>query len=274
MMIHRSEVSAGPSLFDAALEVLRHEALEVKLACSARHAAAWRAGGLSTRGGVPVGPLAEPGRPARPCLVPPRELPRRSLNSREGLAALLHAVAHIEFNAIHLAWDAVYRFRDLPHGWYDDWVRIAEEEAYHFGLVRERLRELGYDYGDFPAHDGLWQAACETAHDPLVRMAVVPRALEARGLDVNPAMRARLLAAGEQRGAEILDIILRDEIGHVAVGSHWFHHLCRERGLAPQATYRELVGRHLRGGLKGPFNHAARLQAGFSAEEMAALEGR
>ena len=217
-------------------------------------------------------PIAEPGRPARPLLVSPRELPKRGFNTEAGRAALIHAVAHIEFNAINLAWDAVYRFRDMPAQYYSDWVRVADEEAYHFSLLQERLQSLGYDYGDFAAHNGLWEMARDTAHDVLVRMALVPRVLEARGLDVTPGMMARLRGAGDEETVGLLEIILRDEIGHVAIGTHWFRFLCEQRGVEPGPTFHELIGQYMKGRIKGPFHRDARLQAGFSEKELAALE--
>lgn len=234
-------------------------------------AARWRAGTLSLAHGSSPHAIGAPGRPPRPLLVTPRELPRRGFHTLDGRAALIHAVAHIEFNAMNLAWDAVYRFRGLPRGYYEDWVRVADEEAYHYSLLRERLRGLGYEYGDFSAHDGLWEMAEETAHDVLVRMALVPRVLEARGLDVTPTMMERLRAVGDEETAALLGIILRDEIGHVAIGTRWFRHVCAERGLAPEPTFRQLVSEHLKGRIKGPFHYAARLQAGFSEEELASL---
>jgi len=208
----------------------------------------------------------------QPLLVPPRELPKRGFTTLAGRAALIHAVAHIEFNAINLAWDAVYRFRDMPQAYYDDWVRVADEEAYHFSLLRTRLVELGYDYGDFSAHNGLWEMARDTAHDVLVRMALVPRVLEARGLDVTPGMMARLRAAGDEETVALLEIILRDEIGHVEIGSRWFRWLCEQRGLVAESVFRELIQRYMKGQIKGPFHRDARLQAGFSESELAALE--
>lgn len=216
-------------------------------------------------------PIAAPGRPPRPRLVPPRELARRRLGSAEGRAALLHAVAHIEFNAIHLALDAAYRFPGLPEAYYGDWLRVADDEARHFTLVGARLAELGFGYGDFPAHNGLWEMAEETAHDVMVRMALVPRVLEARGLDVTPGMMDRLRRAGDGRSAELLARILREEIPHVAVGSRWYRYFCGLRGLPPEATFRELVRHYMRGRLKGPFNVDARQAAGFSDAELAAL---
>ncbi len=216
-----------------------------------------------------AGPVVEdPGRPARPELVPPRDLARRRLSNVKGHAALIHAVAHIEFNAINLAWDAVQRFRALPRAFYSDWVQVAAEEAQHFGLMRERLLDLGHDYGDFPAHDGLWEMARRTAHDPVVRMALVPRVLEARGLDVTPGMIERLRAAGDMKTVEALGVILRDEVGHVAAGTRWFRHLCAERGLDPIPTYFELLDTYMTGEIRCPLNLPDRRRAGFDAEEL------
>jgi uncharacterized ferritin-like protein (DUF455 family) len=181
-------------------------------------------------------------------------------------------VAHIEFNAINLALDAVYRFRDLPEAYYGDWLQVAAEEAYHFSLLRERLRELDCTYGELPAHNGLWEQACKTDHDVLIRMALVPRVLEARGLDVTPGMMQRLREVGDEPTIAILEIILRDEIGHVRIGSHWFRYCCAQRGLEPEATFRQLIREVLQGPLRGPFYTEARLQAGFSANELAQLE--
>ena len=216
--------------------------------------------------------MATPWRPARPVLVHPSRLPQRSPVSIEGRAALLHAICHIEFNAINLALDAVWRFEAMPEAFYLDWLQVAGEEALHFRLLRDHLASLGHAYGDFDAHDGLWIMASRTAHSVLARMALVPRTLEARGLDASPPVRARLWAAGDTRGAEILDVILRDEIGHVAVGNRWFHHLCRERGLDPVGTYAELARRHRAPVPRGPFNLDARRAAGFTEPELEALQ--
>ena len=216
--------------------------------------------------------IADPGRPARPPLVPPSQLPHRKLASAEGRAAFLHALAHIEFNAINLAWDAVYRFRDMPVDFYTDWLGVAADEARHFALLRERLRDLGYDYGDFPAHDGLWDMAVRTAHDSLVRMALVPRMLEARGLDVTPPMISRLRQLGDMESVRILDIILHDEIGHVESGTRWFNHLCKERGLEPLETFMKLIDEFLQGRIRRPLNLEARTRAGFCGNELELLE--
>ena len=264
------------SLCAAALACLRERDPDRKVALTQRAAADWRAGGLALEDPSPPEEVAEPGRPQRPELVAPRDLAKRSAKGAadggQGRAALIHAVAHIEFNAINLAWDAVYRFRGLPRAFYDDWVGVAAEEALHFGLMRDRLRTLGHEYGDFPAHDGLWSMARRTAADPLARMALIPRVLEARGLDVTPGMIARLRSAGDGETADCLEVILRDEVGHVAAGTRWFHFLCAERGLEAEDQYFELLARYLGGGGRGPLNLADRRRAGFTEAELARLQ--
>ncbi len=214
-----------------------------------------------------------PGRPAAPVLVPPSEVPRRrAIDTSHGRAVLLHALAHIEFNAINLALDAVWRFAGMPVAFYRDWMRVAAEEATHFSLLSAHLATLDCRYGDHPAHDGLWQMTEKTAADPLARMALVPRTLEARGLDASPPIRAKLAAAGDMAAAGILDVILRDEIGHVAVGNRWYRWLCERAGLDPVPTYRQLAEHYGAPRLRGPFNLDARRQAGFDDDEIAALE--
>jgi uncharacterized ferritin-like protein (DUF455 family) len=213
-----------------------------------------------------------PGRPERPRLVPPAQLPGRKLGSRAGRAAFIHAIAHIEFNAINLAWDAVLRFRGLPEEFYRDWVRVAGEEALHFSLLDARLHELDSRYGAFAAHDGLWEMAVKTDADVLVRMALVPRVLEARGLDVTPAMIRRLQQAGDADTVAILERIYVDEIGHVEIGSRWYRYLCAQRGLAPAATFRALLAEYAMDRIKSPVNEAARAQAGFDADELDMLK--
>lgn len=208
-----------------------------------------------------------PGRPARPVLVGPREVPFRGLGSAEGRAALVHAVAHIEFNAVNLALDAALRFDGLPPGYYADWIGVARDEARHFGMLVARLAELGHAYGDFTAHNGLWEAAQKTAHDPLLRMALVPRVLEARGLDVTPGMIHRLREVGDARTADVLGVILDEEVAHVAIGTRWYRHLCDLRGLEPVATFRALLAEH-RVRLQLPLNHTARTRAGFEPAEL------
>jgi uncharacterized ferritin-like protein (DUF455 family) len=243
---------------------------EVKARLTREAWAAWQRGELSVE--PSNAPTPEAGIPARPELVRPRELAHRGPGTANRRVVLFHAIAHIEFTAINLALDHAVRFRGLPPGYYADWLRIAVEEVDHFEMVRGYLRKLGADYGDFPAHGGLWAVARETADDPLTRMALVPRCLEARGLDVNPGIQAKLREQGEMEGAALLDPILRDEVGHVAAGDRWFRHLCAERGLDPITTYRDLIARHFRGGLRGPFHLKARREAGFSEEEIEYLK--
>jgi uncharacterized ferritin-like protein (DUF455 family) len=254
----------GATLAAAAVAVLEAADPRLKARLTRETAEAWRRGEIAQVGtGVPP---ARPARPEQPPLKAPREVPRRRISAGpRGRIALLHALAHIELNAIDLAWDLIARFAgpELPRGFADDWVKVAEEEARHFGLLSRRLRELGARYGDLPAHDGLWQAAEATAHDLLARLAVVPLVLEARGLDVTPAMIAKLEATGDGASAGILETIYRDEIGHVAIGRKWFEWLCETRGLTPARAWQDLVRRHFRGALKPPFNEAARAAAGF-----------
>lgn len=183
----------------------------------------------------------------------------------------MHAVAHIEMNAIHLALDAVWRFPGMPPAYYWDWLRIAGEEARHFQLLSEWLRAHGHAYGDFDAHNGLWEMVERTRDDVTARMALVPRTLEARGLDVTPPMQHKLAAAGEHEAVAVLDVILRDEVGHVAVGNHWYHWLCEQRGFDPVPHYAVLCERYRAPRLVGPFNWDARRRAGFSAEELRSL---
>lgn len=213
-----------------------------------------------------------PGRPPVPVLVPPGELRKRGMRSVEGRATLLHALAHIEFNAIDLALDIVWRFAGMPERFYREWVRIAQEEAYHFRLLQARLQAMGYAYGDFPAHNGLWEMAEKTKGDVLARLALVPRTLEARGLDVTPPMRDKLAQAGDMDAAAALDIILRDEIGHVEVGNRWFKHLCQARALDPVACAQQLAQQYHAPAQRGPFNLSARQAAGFTEAELAALQ--
>ena len=254
-----------PSLSAGAVQILRSAQPAEKVALSRALIAAWRERALAV--GEAAAPV-RPARPQRPVLLPPREMPkRRNFGSPAGRIALLHALAHIELNAIDLAWDIVARFSkaDLPREFFNDWAVVAAEEVEHFALLAARLAALGAAYGDLPAHDGLWEAAADTAHDLLARLAVVPLVLEARGLDVTPEMIRRLERAGDNESAEILDRIYQDEIGHVAVGMRWFEWLCRERGLDPEAAFHELVRRHFTGALKPPFNHAGRDAASFPA---------
>ncbi|HTT12049.1 MAG TPA: ferritin-like domain-containing protein [Burkholderiaceae bacterium] len=216
-------------------------------------------------------PDGVPGRPERPVLVRPAEVPQRSVASEEGRAALLHALAHIEFNAINLALDIAWRFAGLPEDFYRDWVRVAAEEAHHFSLLQARLLELGVRYGDLPAHDGLWDMARRTRNDLCARLALVPRTLEARGLDASPAVRAKFARAGDARSARIVDVILNDEIGHVATGNRWFKFVCRRLDIDPWDAQSAAAATHRAPVLRGPFNLDARRAAGFTEEEIQAL---
>ncbi len=212
-----------------------------------------------------------PGTPEKPLHVIPSEVKKRGLGSDHGRASFIHSIAHIEFNAINLALDAAWRFRNMPAQFYRDWLDVAAEEAYHFSLLQQRLVKLGFDYGDFPAHNGLWEMAEDTAHDVMTRMALVPRVLEARGLDITPLMMKKLAKAGDHETVELLDIILRDEIRHVGIGSHWFHHCCAQQGVEPIATFLSLIKQYLVCPPKSPFNNEAREGAGFSRGEIDAL---
>ncbi|MGY1425488.1 ferritin-like domain-containing protein [Lysobacter sp. A289] len=270
---------ASHDLFQAARACLDAATAHDKVAATVAAGEAFRCGTLMIPpSSPPPMPIGMPGRPLRPVLVSPRQLPKRGFGTDAGRAAFIHAIAHIEFNAIDLAWDAVYRFRGLPPAFYGDWVGVAVDEARHFTLLRNRLQELGYDYGDFDAHNGLWEMAVKTAHDGLTRMALVPRVLEARGLDVTPGMIDKLRGLGDHATVEILEVILREEVAHVAAGSRWFRWYCARAGVAPGATFRQLLGEYARDVLYGPFNLQARSEAGFDEEELAmlldAVEGR
>ncbi len=213
-----------------------------------------------------------PGLPTKPNLVSPKDVARRNMRTTEGRAIMIHALAHIEFNAINLALDAIWRFAKMPEQYYFDWLKVAAEEAYHFNLLNDHLIKLGYVYGDFPAHNSLWEMATRTTDDILARIALVPRTMEARGLDASPALRLKLAQVGDMEAAAILDIILRDEIGHVAIGNHWFNWLCEARCLEPISTYAELAKKYEAPSPRKPFNHQARLAAGFTEQELAWLE--
>lgn len=254
---------------------IRHRALR-PLLCSDPHEKALLALAIDVT--APVGahviidePPGIPARPEKPVLVAPNEVKQRSVNTIEGRAALIHALAHIELNAIDLACDLVWRFPDMPEKFYVQWLNVAQEEALHFSLLRDHLRSMGFEYGDFPAHNSLWEMAEKTKHDILARLALVPRTLEARGLDASPPIKAKLVKAGDQRAGEILDVILRDEIGHVYVGNRWYRYVCEQRGLDHVATYDELAEKYRAPKLRGPFNVEARRKAGFDDAELEAL---
>ncbi len=260
-------------IFSAAHACLLAAPLEEKVALTFSTAEAFARGELLIDDRAPLPePIRMPGRPQRPKLVHPRELPRRGFGNDEGRAAFIHSIAHIEFNAIDLAWDAVYRFRGMPPQYYADWVSVAHDEARHFVMLRKRLNDFGRDYGDFDAHNGLWEMTEKTAHSALERMALVPRVLEARGLDVTPGMIEKLRSLKDHATADILELILREEIGHVAAGSRWFRWLCERDGIEPESTFRRLLTEYGRGVLYGPFNLDARSAAGFSDEELMSLQ--
>jgi uncharacterized ferritin-like protein (DUF455 family) len=219
----------------------------------------------------PPEPIGAPGRPAKPLLVNARQVPQRGLGSAEGRAALVHAVAHIEFNAINLAWDAVYRFRGKPDDYYRDWASCANDEARHFAMLSGRLEEMGHAYGDFDAHDGLWAMAEKTAESDTARMALVPRVLEARGLDVTPGMIDRLRQLKDTQTVAILEVILREEVAHVAAGTRWYRYCCERDGVDPTDTFFELLNTYMGVSLRGPFNLPARREAGFDERELEQL---
>jgi uncharacterized ferritin-like protein (DUF455 family) len=252
------------SLSGAANTVLRTADAHAKCAATSAFAAQWRDGRITLIGDTP--PPDRPSRPAKPALLPPSDVPRRKINrGTAGRIAQLHALAHIELNAVDLAWDIIARFtaRDLPRAFYDDWVRVADEEAKHFGLLADRLSDFDAAYGDLSAHDGLWDSAIGTGHDLAARLAVVPLVLEARGLDVTPMMIAKLRTVDDEETAAILEIIYGDEIGHVEIGHRWFEFECARLGVEAVTHWRHLVERHFRGALKPPFNIEARDAAGL-----------
>ncbi len=259
-------------LFEAAKRCIACAEPKAKVVLTREAFDALRDGRLSLHGdGTQPAPIGAPGRPSRPRLVMPRDVPQRGLGTAEGRAALVHAIAHIEFNAINLAWDAVYRFRAMPDGYYRDWVSVAHDESRHFTMLSARLAQLGHAYGDFDAHNGLWEMAVKTEHSCLARMALVPRVLEARGLDVTPGMIARLRTVGDDATAHILEIILREEVPHVAAGTRWFRHCCERESRDPDAAFAELLREYVPAGLRGPFNLDARRAAGFGEAELAGL---
>ena len=264
--------SNTPELREAALACLLVADPARKASAVAALAQAYGAGRWSLDSGAHMpDPGGIPGRPERPPLVAPRLVGRRSMVTQEGRAMLVHALAHIEFNATNLALDALWRFPGMPEAYYTDWLRVAKEEAIHFSMLTAHLQVLGFAYGDFPAHDSLWEMVEKTRGDVLARMALVPRTLEARGLDAIPPLRAKLAQAGDMAAAKILDRIFADEIGHVEIGNRWYRYLCEQRGLEPRATYAELALQYEAPVLKGPFNFDARREAGFTDAELSDL---
>ncbi|RLA25568.1 MAG: DUF455 domain-containing protein [Gammaproteobacteria bacterium] len=211
--------------------------------------------------------------PDKPELLAPRYMARRKLGTPEGVQAFYHALAHIEFIAIYLAWDMLYRFRGMPKKFYQDWLQVAQEEAAHFNLIRDHLRKSGIDYGDLPAHHGLWEHAQDTAHDLLARLTIIPRCMEARGLDVTPGMIEKIRTLKDQDGVKILTRILQDEQQHVAFGSEWFYQQCQVQEMEPEVTFKKLILKYFKNNKpKGPFNTEMRLKAGFTQNELAWLE--
>ena len=231
-----------------------------------------KTGCLSFESSIPVLPITNIRFPDKPQLLTPRDMPKRRLKSSLGKIAFFHALAHIEFVAIYLAWDIVYRFRGLPDKFYQDWLRVADEEAQHFEMIRKHLLFMGVDYGDLPAHHGLWGHAEDTAEDVLARLAIVPRCMEARGLDVTPKMIEKFKMLNDQKSVELLTKILNDEVGHVQIGSYWFKKLCKQAGYDHEEKYKELVTKYYVGKPKGPFNRELRIIAGFTNSEINWLE--
>ena len=259
------------NLFESVRDAFVTSDVDLKLQKTRATAAAFRHGSLLLGDFREPSPVESPGRPAKPLLVRAKHVPKRGFGTIEGRAIMMHAIAHIEFNAINLALDAVQRFDGMPEQFYSDWLKVADEEAYHFELIRSHMRHLGADYGDYDAHDGLWEMCTKTAHDVLTRMALVPRVLEARGLDVTPGIQKKLTQVGDDNAVSLLDIILRDEIGHVEIGNRWFQYCSKERGLKPEPTFHQLLDEYYPKGLMGPFNIGARRQAGFSDYELELL---
>ncbi|MEO0809422.1 MAG: ferritin-like domain-containing protein [Pseudomonadota bacterium] len=262
-----TDVAHALSLAEAARAIVCEDNVCGKVAAAKATAKRWFARGLPpVRHGRAICMPERPGRPERPELLAPRHMPKRSRGGAKGRFALIHSLAHIELSAVDMTWDLVARFgsQPMPRTFFDDWVQVGLEEAKHFELLHRRLGELGGAYGDLPAHDGLWQAAQDTGHDLLARLAIVPLVLEARGLDVGPEMIAGLQKAGDQASADILKIIYRDEKKHVAAGMRWFRYICQRDGRPLEATYHRLVRQHFRAPIKPPFNQEARSEAGLT----------
>lgn len=261
------------NLFEFAEAFFQLTNVDEKLALTHQAWQAYIAGELTIASELPVLPIGQVTFPERPELLAPRQMPRRKLTTPAGVAAFFHAIAHVEFVAIYLAWDILYRFRGMPEQFYLDWLRVADEEAQHFALIRTHLQAMQLDYGDLPAHSGLWDHAKDTADDLLGRLAMVPRCMEARGLDVTPALIEKFSTLGNDASVAILTRILTDEVGHVELGSYWFKYVCQQRGFEAESKYRELIELYYVGGKpKGPFNRELRKIAGFSDAEIDWLE--
>lgn len=268
------KINQSENLFEQAIKCLLINDPAEKVAATKLLQKRWLAGELNLDETVDIKPLPDAGRPVKPALVDPREVPRRNFSSLKGRLTLVHAITHIEFNAINLALDAVYRFQKMPAQYYSDWCQVAAEEALHFTMLSDYLLSHGVSYGDYPAHNGLWEMAVKTDFDVLVRMALVPRVLEARGLDVTPGMIKKLQPTGDVVLIKCLEKIFDDEIGHVKIGTHWFRFLCEQRKLDADKTFLQLIEKYMQGAKFGPFETAARVEAGFTHEEMQALLNR
>ncbi|MGZ5576122.1 MAG: ferritin-like domain-containing protein [Methylobacter sp.] len=261
------------NLFEFAEAFFCQVNIDDKLALTHQAWEAYITGELTLTSGRPVLPIEQVTFPEKPELLAPRQMPRRKLTTPEGVAAFFHAIAHVEFVAIYLAWDILYRFRGMPEQFYQDWLSVADEEAQHFALIRTHLQAMQVDYGDLPAHSGLWDHAKDTADDLPGRLAMVPRCMEARGLDVTPALIEKFKILGDDASVAILTGILTDEIGHVKLGSYWFKFVCQQHGFEAEAKYRDLIEEYYVGGKpKGPFNRELRKLAGFSDAEINWLE--
>ncbi|MCF6282787.1 MAG: ferritin-like domain-containing protein [Candidatus Polarisedimenticolaceae bacterium] len=259
------------SLFDIAHACLASDDVEQKLQLTEAASLAWKKGELTLFPAEIPAQIEQAGHPSKPILVAPQRLERRGLGSERGRAVMIHAITHIEFNAINLAWDAVHRFQQMPEDYYSDWIQVALDEVYHFRLLQQRLQSCGHEYGDFTGHNGLWDLACRTAHDPLVRMALIPRMMEAHGLDVTPGIIRRFEAIGDNETVDVLQVIMREEVSHVMAGNRWFQHLCQQRGLGPESTYFDLLDQFNAAKPRAPLNREARLQAGFTPIEIERL---
>lgn len=261
-----SHVDKEPCLERAAIQIVEQSNLDQKVDLAHKVAKQWFSRTLSLTSGVQPTLPTRPGRPSKPVLLSPREMPKRSISGEKGRIALVHSLAHIELNAIDLAWDLVARCarQPMPRAFFDNWVQVGLEEAKHFNLLKNRLEEMNSFYGALPAHDGLWQAAEETGHDLIARLAIIPLVLEARGLDITPPMIEKMQAQNDHKTAAILEIIYRDEKRHVAFGTKWFLFACSREGLKPEETFHQMVRRHFRGALRPPFNDKARSQAGLT----------
>lgn len=260
------------NLYEAAYECIMCCDANDKLELTAKYEKLWKSDNLGLHDNSAPIKIINPGRPVKPGLVTPDKLPRRGMGTQQGRIILMHAIAHIEFNAIDLAWDAVYRFRNLPREYYSDWISVAREEARHFSMIRAWLEQQGSFYGEYAAHDGLWHMAIQTMDDPLIRMALIPRVFEARGLDVTPDMIKGLFNHGADEAAEILQQIYEDEIGHVHIGSAWFEYLCKQRKIKSDVTFQEILKEHKPVFVKNKLNKKARRQAGFSDSELTMIE--